>query len=48
MQSAAEIIKLLKSFKGYIAENYKVKEIGLFGSVIKNNQRAKSDIDILG
>ena len=24
-----------------------LKEIGLFGSVIKNNQRAKSDIDIL-
>ena len=47
MKNAAEIIKLLKTLKGHISENYKVKELGLFGSVIKNNQKAKSDIDIL-
>ena len=47
MKNAAEIIKRLKTLKGYIAENYKVKELGLFGSIIKNRQTAKSDIDIL-
>ena len=47
MKNAAEIIKRLKALKGYIAKNYKVKELGLFGSIIKNRQTAKSDIDIL-
>jgi len=47
MKNAAEIIRLLKTLKGYIAKNYKVKELGLFGSTIKNKQRLKSDIDIL-
>jgi len=47
MRKASEIISLLRTLKGYMADTYKVKEIGLFGSAAKKRQTARSDIDIL-
>jgi len=42
-----EIIKILKQHNKDLKEKFKVKEIGLFGSYVRNEQRRKSDIDIL-
>ena len=37
----------LKELKPYLAEKYGIVEIGLFGSVVRNEHRPDSDIDIL-
>ncbi|MBM2816913.1 MAG: nucleotidyltransferase [Ignavibacteria bacterium] len=42
-----EIIKIIKSEKNFLSEKYFVSEIGLFGSYVRNEQKVKSDIDIL-
>ena len=33
--------------KPFLKEKYKVKEIGIFGSYVKNKQKEGSDLDIL-
>ncbi|HID26649.1 MAG TPA: nucleotidyltransferase [Methanosarcinales archaeon] len=40
-------IKVLKEYKDYLRLKYKVKEIGIFGSYVKNKQKKRSDLDIL-
>jgi len=47
MKSSKEIKEILKQHKREISEKYKVKEIGLFGSCVRRQQKKKSDIDIL-
>ena len=47
MKSLEEIEKLIEEHKGEIKDRYYVKEIGLFGSYIKGEANAKSDLDIL-
>lgn len=47
MKSLKEIKKILSSHKNEFKENYSVKEIGVFGSYVKNKNKKKSDIDIL-
>jgi len=42
-----EIEKILKGNKPYLAERFKVKEIGIFGSRARGEGRKKSDLDIL-
>lgn len=42
-----EIKKALKGYKKEAVREYKVKEIGIFGSVVRGAQRKRSDIDIL-
>jgi uncharacterized protein len=42
-----KIIKKLAKLKPILKENYFVKEIGIFGSYVKNKQTKNSDIDIL-
>ena len=42
-----EILKILGKLKKYLHDNYKVKEIGLFGSVAKGQQKKGSDIDVI-
>lgn len=42
-----DILKMLKKLKAEIKINYKVKNIGLFGSYINNKQKETSDIDFL-
>jgi uncharacterized protein len=42
-----EILDILKELKKELKDEYKVKNIGLFGSYSKKNYSAESDIDIL-
>ncbi len=45
--SLKEINKVLKEYKKDISEKYKVKEIGVFGSYVRGEQKKRSDVDIL-
>jgi hypothetical protein len=47
MKAFEEIRKTLASHKSELQKRYKVKEIGIFGSYVKNEQKKTSDIDIL-
>ena len=42
-----EIIKIIRNKKPEMESRYGVQRLGLFGSYVKENQRKKSDIDIL-
>jgi len=42
-----EIEKILKENKSLLSERFKIKEIGIFGSRIRGEERKKSDVDIL-
>ncbi len=46
MRSQAEIISLLNDNREAI-KGYGVKELGIFGSFARNEQRADSDVDVL-
>jgi predicted nucleotidyltransferase len=47
MKTLDEIKSILALHKEELAERYKVKEIGIFGSYVKGEERRKSDVDIL-
>jgi len=47
MKDIEEITKILNKNKIQFKNKFKVKEFGLFGSYIKNEQTKKSDLDIL-
>jgi len=42
-----DIIKVIRGRKTVLASRYGVRRLGLFGSYLKNQQRKKSDIDLL-
>ena len=42
-----DILSSLKKLKGEVAREYSVKTIGVFGSVARDEQTGKSDIDLL-
>ena len=42
-----KFIKALKRYKDYLRQEYKVRELGIFGSYAKNEQKRESDLDIL-
>jgi len=42
-----ELLKRLQSIKPQIKNRFHVKEISSFGSYIRNEQKAKGDIDLL-
>ena len=42
-----EIEKILKEKKPILAERFKVKEIGIFGSLVRGEKKRKSDVDML-
>ena len=42
-----EIIKIIRSKKPDMESRYGVRQLGLFGSYVREKQRKKSDIDIL-
>ena len=46
MKTFKEIEKILKENKAILAERFKVKEIGIFGSYVRGEQKKKSDVDI--
>jgi len=47
MKTLEEIKKILRQHKTELKEKYGVKEIGIFGSYVRGEQKKKSDIDIL-
>ena len=47
MKTLKEIEKILKENKAILAKRFKVKEIGIFGSYVRGEQKEKSDVDIL-
>jgi predicted nucleotidyltransferase len=42
-----EVKNIIKESKIELERNFKVKEIGIFGSYIRGEQKDKSDVDIL-
>jgi len=47
MRSLEEIKKISAEHKEELMEKFKVKELGVFGSYVRGEQKRKSDIDIL-
>lgn len=47
MTTFSQTKKILLNQKPFIKDRYKVKDIGLFGSYAKGQQKKTSDIDIL-
>jgi len=47
MKTKEEILKILKEEFSYLREKYNVKSIGLFGSYARDEQKDRSDVDIL-
>ena len=47
MKTLREIRETLLKHKDELKQKYKVKEIGIFGSYIRNKQQITSDVDIL-
>ena len=47
MKTVSEISQILQGQKPYLAENYGIAEIGIFGSYVRGEQRPDSDLDIL-
>jgi hypothetical protein len=47
MKSLEEINAILREHKEELYKKYKVKEIGIFGSFVRGEQKKRSDVDIL-
>lgn len=47
MKNFNDTKKILKKYKNTIKVNYKVNNIGIFGSYIRGEQKKESDLDIL-
>jgi len=47
MKTLEEIKNILAEHKEELREKYKVKEIGIFGSYVRGEQKKGSDVDIL-
>ncbi|MBN2345809.1 MAG: nucleotidyltransferase family protein [Candidatus Aminicenantes bacterium] len=47
MKTLEEIRNILASHRQELKDKYKVKNIGIFGSYVRGENRAKSDLDVL-
>lgn len=47
VKNLEEIKEILSAYKEELRERFGVKEIGIFGSYVRGEQRVDSDIDIL-
>ena len=47
MKEKNEINRILRTIKPYLEKEYNVKELGLFGSYVREEQTQESDADIL-
>jgi predicted nucleotidyltransferase len=47
MKTTEEIRQILEEHKDEVIRKYKVREIGIFGSFVRGEQKKRSDIDIL-
>ena len=47
MKTLPEIERILRDQKPILREKFKVREIGIFGSVVRGEQKETSDLDLL-
>lgn len=47
VKSIEEVKAILKEHKAEVVRKYRVREIGIFGSFVRGEQKRRSDIDIL-
>ena len=47
MRAFDEVSKVIKKHKADLREKYKIKDIGIFGSYVRDEQKERSDVDIL-
>jgi predicted nucleotidyltransferase len=47
MQSTQEILDIIRQSKQHLVTTFKVQKLGVFGSVIRGEQRNDSDVDLL-
>ncbi len=47
MKTLKEIRKILSAHKKELEGKYKIKEMKIFGSYVRNEQKKRSDVDIL-
>ncbi len=47
MKTLREVVSIVRSLKKEIEEKYKAEIVGIFGSVVRGEQKEGSDIDIL-
>lgn len=47
MQSTEEILAVIEQAKPHLSAAFKLRSVGVFGSVVRGQQRAGSDIDVL-
>ena len=47
MKTIEEIKRILELYKEDLEKKFKVKEIGIFGSFVRGEQKRRSDIDLL-
>lgn len=47
MKTLPEIERILRDQKPILKEKFKVREIGIFGSVVRGEQKETSDLDVL-
>lgn len=47
MEPYKKIVDTIKKHKKELSEKYKVKEIGIFGSYVRGEEKKKSDVDVL-
>jgi hypothetical protein len=47
VKSVEEIKAILKEHKAEVVQKYRVREIGIFGSYVRGEQKKRSDVDIL-
>ena len=47
MKTLAEIKRILEEHKAELRQDFKVKELGIFGSYVRGEQKKGSDLDIL-
>lgn len=47
MQSTQEILDIIRQSKQHLTSLFKLREVGVFGSVVREEQREGSDIDVL-
>ena len=45
--SPQDILNILREYKNQVAEQYGIQEIGLFGSIARDEATEKSDVDIV-
>ena len=47
MKTVADVRQILQGQKPYLAEQYGIAEISIFGSYVRGEQRTDSDLDVL-